>query len=446
MRWPAMLALAGALLGAVIGAHGSTRGNAFAVEPTMFRADARHGGLYQATGVPVLHGVKWKFRTAGAIVSTPAVSGGTVYFGSSDHNLYAVDVTSGALRWKFPTHGRISSSPAIAAGRVYFGSYDSAFYAVDAASGTLAWKFATGGERRFSAKHLHGAEPAAEVMPDPFDVFLSSPVVAGDTVFFGSGDGNVYALEAASGALRWRFHTGNVVHASPAVADATVYVGSWDSYFYALDAATGKERWRFKTGEDPRINNQIGIQSSAVVADGVVYFGCRDSHLYAVDAASGARRWAFSTGDSWVISSPAVRDGRVYFATSDSGLVQALDARDGHALFSLDFKHWPFFSSPTLAGDFLYIGSHAGKVLAIDLKGRKLAWEFATDGARQNGGTYTRPDGTPNYPAAASDSFYDQLIIGFDRMMSVGAVLSTPVIDGDTLYVGSWDGQLYAIG
>jgi eukaryotic-like serine/threonine-protein kinase len=446
MRWPATLALAGALVGTVVGAHGSARGSAFAAEPTMFRADARHGGLYQAAGVPVLHGVKWKFRTGGAIISSPAVSGGTVYFGSSDHNLYAVDVAAGALRWKFPTHGRITSSPALAAGRIYFGSYDSTFYALDAASGTLAWKFTTGGERRFSGQHLHGAEPAAEVMPDPFDVFLSSPVVAGDTVFFGSGDGNVYALATTSGALRWKFHTGNVVHASPAVADGTLYVGSWDSYFYALDAATGRERWRFKTGEDPKISNQIGIQSSAVVADGVVYFGCRDSHLYAVDAASGARRWAFSTGDSWVISSPAVRDGRVYFATSDSGLVQALDARDGHALFSLDFKHWPFFSSPTLAGDFLYIGSHAGKVLAIDLKGRKLAWEFATDGARQNGAAYTRADGTPNYQAAAADSFYDQLIIGFDRMMSVGAVLSTPVIDGDTLYVGSWDGELYAIG
>ncbi len=252
-------------------------------------------------------------------------------------------------------------------------------------------------------------------------------------VYFGSGDGNVYALAADSGALRWTFHTGNVVHASPAVAAGMVYVGSWDTYFYALDAASGTLRWRFKTGEDADISNQVGIQSSAVVAGGVVYFGCRDSHLYALDAASGARRWAFSTGDSSVISSPAVRDGVVYFATSDSGLVQALDAGSGRALFALDFKHWPFFSSPTLAGDFLYIGSHSGKVLAIDLKRRQLAWAFQTDG-------------TPDYRAAVSDSFYDQLVIGVDRMMSVGAVLSTPVIAGDTLYVGSWDGQLYAIG
>ena len=89
-----------------------------------------------------------------------------------------------------------------------------------------------------------------------------------------------------------------------------------------------------------------------------------------------------------MISSPAVRDGTVYFATSDSGLVQA----------------------------------------------------------QRNGPTYTNADGTPNYRAAARDSFYDQLVIAHDRPMSVSAVLSTPVVDGDTIYFGSWDGQLYAIG
>jgi len=349
------------------------------------------------------------------------------------------------LRWKFATHGRVSSSPAVAAGRVYVGSFDGTFYALDAANGTLAWEFATEGERRFSARHLHGAEPAAEVMPDPFDVFLSSPALADGVVYFGSGDGNVYALDAASGALRWKFHTSNVVHASPAIAAGTLYAGSWDGYFYALDAATGKQRWRFKTGEDPVIHNQEGIQSSAVVADGMVYFGCRDSNLYALDAASGARRWSFSNKGSWVISSPAVRDGRVYFATSDSGLLHALDAKTGAAVFSLDFNHWPFFSSPTLAGDYLYIGSHQGKLVAIDLKTRQLAWTFQTDGAQKNGPTYTKADGTPNYAAAVSDSFYDQMVIGVDRMMSVGAVLSTPVIDADTVFFGSWDGQLYAL-
>jgi eukaryotic-like serine/threonine-protein kinase len=438
MRWPVSTLAAGALAAALsVG---------LAAEPAMFRADARHGGVYDGAGVAVLHGVKWSFRTGAAVLSTPVVASGTVYFGSSDHSLYALAAVTGALRWKFATGGRVTSSPAIAAGRVYFGSFDSNLYALDASSGALVWKFTSAGERRFSGRHLHGAEPAAEVMPDPFDVFLSSPVIAAGRVFFGSGDGNVYALDAATGALRWKFHTGNVVHASPAIAAGTLYVGSWDSYFYALDAASGKERWRFKTGEDPNINNQVGIQSSAVVADGVVYFGCRDAHLYALDAVSGAQRWAFSTGNSWVISSPAVRDGKVYFATSDSALVQALDAGTGTPVFTLAFNHWPFFSSPSLAGNFLYIGSEQGKLLAIDLTAQRLAWAFQTEDSKKNGPTYTNTDGTPNYRAAQSDSFYDQLVIAYDRLMSVGAVLSTPVVDGDTVYFGSWDGQLYAIG
>ena len=130
-------------------------------------------------------------------------------------------------------------------------------------------------------------------MPDPFDCYLSSPVVWNGAVYFGSGDGNVYAVDAGSGALKWKFKTGDVVHASPAIADGKVYIGSWDSYFYALDAATGKEVWRFKTGEDPDIHNQVGIQSSAAVVDGVVYFGCRDSHLYALDAKTGEKKWAY---------------------------------------------------------------------------------------------------------------------------------------------------------
>jgi len=434
MRWPAAALILPLL------------GSALAAEPAMFRADAQHSGVYPGGGVPVLHGVKWKFRTAGFVLSTPVVADGTVYFGSSDHSFYALDAQSGALKWKFATHGRVTSSAAVGGGRVYFGSYDSSFYALDAASGTLAWKFATQGERRFSARHLHGAEPAAEVMPDPFDVYLSSPALAGGAVYFGSGDGNVYALDAQSGALRWKFPTGNVVHASPAVANGTVYVGSWDSYFYALDAANGRQRWRFKTGEDPATNNQVGIQSSAAVADALVYFGCRDSHLSALDAKSGEQRWAYPTKGSWVIASPAVQDGVVYFATSDSSLLLAADARSGAPLFSQSFSHWPFFSSPALAGGLLYIGSHTGKVLALDLKTHKVAWTFATDGAHNNGARWTKADGSPDYEAAFSDFFYDDMVAGTVRLLEVGSVLGSPVIDGDTLYFGSSDGQLYAIG
>jgi len=244
-------------------------------ESAMFRGDPQHTGVYEGAGVAKLTGVKWSFHTNGAVISSPAVVGGAVYFGSTDHNLCAVDAASGKLEWKFKTQSRVTSSPAVANGMIYFESYDGNLYVLDATSGKEKWRFRTGGERRYAGKHLHGFQPATETMPDIFDVYLSSPAVVAGTVYFGSGDGNVYALEAQGGKL---FATGDVVHASPAVSDGMVFVGSWDSYFYALDASTGKQKWRFKTGDDPEIHNQVGIQSSAAVSDGMVDFGCRDSN------------------------------------------------------------------------------------------------------------------------------------------------------------------------
>lgn len=416
-----------------------------AAQDAMFRGNPQHTGVYPGPAVPRFTKIKWQFHTNGQVLSSPAIAGGTLYVGSSDHNLYALDAATGAFRWKFKTDGRITSSPAVSAGVVYFGSFDSTFYAVDAATGQLKWKFKTTGERRFAATHLHGAEPAAETMPDPFDFYLSSPVVSSGSVYFGSGDTNLYALDAATGNLKWKHKTGDVVHASPAISDGTLFVGSWDSYFYALDTASGKEKWRFKTGEDPDIHNQVGIQSSAAVADDVVYFGSRDSKFYALDATTGKQLWFFPNKGSWVIGSPAVRDGKVYFATSDSGLIHAVDSKSGAALFSLENRHWPMFSSPAISGDALYIGSHEGKLLAVDLKTQTFMWTFQTDGSKQNGSSYNKPDGTPNYEAAFSDFFYDDMVIGTQKMMSFGAVLSSPVIVNATIYIASTDGNIYAL-
>jgi outer membrane protein assembly factor BamB len=411
----------------------------------MFRGSPAHTGAYSAAGTTTFHKVKWQFHTRAQVLSSPAVSGNTVYFGSNDHRLYAVDLGTGEKKWEFKTEGRVSSSPAVSNGLVYFLSYDSNFYAVDAALGTLKWKFKTEGERRFVAKHLHGVEPASEPVPDPFDFYLSSPVVADGTVFFGSGDSNVYALDSTSGALKWKFKTGDVVHASPAFAEGTVFVGSWDTYFYALDAATGKEKWRFKTGEDHQIHNQTGLQASPAIAGGIVYFGCRDSKFYALQAKTGTQLWAYSNKGSWVINSAAVKDGKVYFATSDTGLLRALDATSGAELFTLDFNHWPMFSSPAIAGNLMYLGSHQGRLLAIDLTAQKLAWYFETDAARKNGPELTNEKGAPKYEAAFADNFYDDLVIGLEKMLSVGAVLSSPTVAGDTILFGSTDGNLYAV-
>src|SRR6185312_2262058 len=127
---------------------------AFTQNSAMFRGDLAHTGVYKAQGIPRFSQVKWKFHTDGQVISSPAVANGMAFVGSTDGNLYAVDLASGTQKWKLFTGVRVTSSPAVENGVVYFGSYSGRFYAVDAATGTLKWKFQTEGEKRFAGKHL----------------------------------------------------------------------------------------------------------------------------------------------------------------------------------------------------------------------------------------------------------------------------------------------------
>jgi outer membrane protein assembly factor BamB len=293
---------------------------------------------------------------------------------------------------------------------------------------------------------LHHLEPAAETMPDPWDFYLSSPAVRNGAVYFGSSDGNVYSLDAASGALKWKFHTGDVVHSSPAIADGVLYIGSWDTYLYALDETSGNEKWRFKTGEDPDIHNHVGIQASPAVADGIVFFGSRDSFAYAVDAATGKQLWKFSTNGSWVNNSMVVHDGKAYFGTSIPGFMHAVEAKTGKVVFDLP-TGTPVFASMALAGDTLYLGNLGGKLTAIDLKTQKPAWVFETEGAKQNGPALTNADGTIKFEVVFSSPnlFYDDMVIAVHKLFTMGTILSSPVVVGNSVYFGSTDGNLYAL-
>jgi len=410
----------------------------------MFRGNLTHTGVYAGNGVQKLNGIKWKFQTGGRVISSPAVANGMAYVGSTDKNLYAVDLESGAQKWKFTTESSVVSSPAVNGNSVYFGSYDGLFYAVDAATGKLQWKFETAGEKRYAGKHLHQLQLKGEIMPDPWDFFLSSPAVWNGAVYFGSGDGNIYALDAASGNLKWKFHTGDVVHSSPAIADGTLYIGSWDGYLYALNASTGEKKWAFKTGDDPDFHNHVGIQSSPLVADGTVYFGCRDSNVYALDAASGKQKWVYSTRGSWVNNSPALYDGKLYFGWSLPGRWEAVDAKTGDRLASVDTKV-PIFSSLAISHGLLYAGTFDGKLTAFDVKSQKPLWEFQTDASRQHLEALTNQDGTFNWGVIVPEGFYDDMVTGMSKRFTSGTILSSPVVVNNTVYFGSTDGNLYAL-
>jgi eukaryotic-like serine/threonine-protein kinase len=411
---------------------------------SMFRGDPAHSGTSASQAPRQFHRVKWKFPTGDRIISSPVWQDKVLYFGGDDGNIYAVDSESGRQIWKRITGGPAPCTPAVANGTVYAGSYDGKFYALNAQTGAIKWKFATEGERRFEAKGIHGLQPRNQTIADQYDVFLSSPVVVGGAVYVGSGDGNLYALDATSGELKWKFKTGDVVHASPAYADGALYFGSWDSFFYAVDAATGKEKWRFHGGEDPLIHNQVGFQSSAAVVDGVVYVGCRDSNLYALEAATGQEKWRFNNEMSWVITSPAVTQGKVFFATSDSSLFHVVDAATGKSVLRQQDKAY-MFSSPSVVGDVVLIGVLNGTLEARDLKSGEVLWDFQTEAAKQNRGWVLTSERKFNGPMLYYSNWREAPMVATDHQFGIGAIFSTPLVMNGTVFFGSTDGNLYAI-
>ena len=413
---------------------------------TMFHANPAHTGVYDSPGPKQLGGVKWAFKTAGPIVASPAIADGIIYIGSLDGYLYAIDQETGKEKWKYKSRMPIASSPAVSGGLVYFVSSAGALGAVDAATGKIRWVLPTEYERKFEAKNLHGLQSEEQTIPDAWDVFMSSPTVANGKVYFGSGDGNVYAADAQTGVLQWKFATKDVVHASPTVANNTVYIGSWDSFLYAIDAESGQQKWSFQAGEDPKIHNQVGFQSSAAVVDGVVYVGCRDAHVYAIDAATGRKKWDYPTSKSWVNGTPAVRDGMVYVGTSDSSRFMALDAKTGRLRFNFDAKSY-VFSSAALAGELAYVGSHNGRLYAIDARSGKLAWDFQTDAAKADPFKILNPDGSLNQEVLYAPVFndFEDMYVSFFKFASIGSIMSSPVVDKGVVYFGSRDGNLYAL-
>src|SRR6201996_8851869 len=147
----------------------------------IFRGTAAHRGAY-VSSAPSLRTVRWRFHAGTKIFASPVIAGGVVYVGSLGGRLDALRAAGGTRLWSFRTKSAIASSAAVWNGIVVVPSIDGNVYGVDAASGRERWRFATRGERRFTAPGIHGIPPRTELMPDPFDVFTSSPAIADGTV------------------------------------------------------------------------------------------------------------------------------------------------------------------------------------------------------------------------------------------------------------------------
>ena len=303
----------------------------------------------------------WKFTTGGPVYSSPALGAdGTVYFGSSDSNVYAL-YPNGSNRWWFATGGPVVSSPALGSDEtVYVGSLDGKLYALDA-YGRKQAEFATG------------------------DGIYSSPAIGVDgTVYVASKDQKVYALSPDLARTRWQFLTGGEIRSSPIVdIDGAVYVGARDKYFYAINP-DGTLRWRFLAA------NWVD-GSAAIGARGTIYFGSVEGRVYALNP-DGTKQWDFATAGG-VYSTPAVGlDGAVY-AASYGRVLYALNS-DGSKRWESALDGPVANSAVALARDgTIYVGAGDGKLYSFRADGSRQ-WAFATRAAITASAPAIGPDGT----------------------------------------------------
>lgn len=326
-----------------------------------FGPDSANTSNIETSGPKSKVTLDWDFNTENAVKSAPVIADGTLYVGDvsltdEQSYVYAVDTQSGNALWRYES-GDINPSPAIDGNSLVIGEtfgspgegYSGAITSLDRSSGTVNWQLKTN------------------------DAIFSSPTIVNGTVFVGSHDNNLYAIELNTGNEKWRFETHSDVVTSPTVTDGVAYIASGrkDGHVYAIDTDTGEEKWRFKTGEYEDFNSmdEGGVFNAIPAVGDVVYAGSSDGRLYALDAESGTEKWNFKA-EGLVDSSPAVADGTVFFSSSDDYLY-ALNAEDGSIVWQVEI---PTSSDarPIIADETLYIG--AGILRAFDTDTGEEVW------------------------------------------------------------------------
>ncbi len=241
---------------------------------------------------------RWRYapdeEEATTFYAPPAVDTekGTLYAGSYDGHIVALDADSGTITWQRQvSSGRVIGGPALAGELLIVPATDRQLHAIRTTNGMEVWSFAS--DRPF----------------------WSTPLVEGDRVYLAALDHHLYALNTESGELLWERDLSGALADRPVSFNGALLVGSFSEELNAVDEESGRVEWSVAT-ED-------WVWGNPAVGDGTAYFGDVSGEFFAVDEQGGIR-WQLSL-ESAVAASPAYRDGRLYFVTEGGGVF----AREG---------------------------------------------------------------------------------------------------------------------
>ena len=260
----------------------------------------------------------WKFG-GNALLEFPAtIWGNNLYLLDDGATVKRINITTGKQIWKRHMGtckgcGLSASSPAldVAHKELFVSVLSLTGSTIGAVGGELAAVSMRSGKTLWTFPVASGTE--------------SSPMVVGNSVYFGDQGGTEYSLNIKTGHENWSFGTDGSIKAGAAYHDGDLFFGTYGGSFYAVNAKTGQQAWSASPGGE--------FYSTPAIGYGHVYVGNNDDDAYAFDLSSGAIAWSTGLG-GYGYSGPAVADTpglgpTVYIGSYDGGGLHALDAQTG---------------------------------------------------------------------------------------------------------------------
>lgn len=314
----------------------------------LHRGDATQTGV-SAEKLPQKLDVRWEFKAKNSVEGAAVIVDGVVYVGSSDKNLYALDLKTGAERWKTPL-GIITASPGVNGDRVYIGDADGKFYCLDRTNGKVLWTF-------------DDMEQTGQI--------TAAPNFDGDNVLIPTHNSTLYCLDK-NGKKIWDFRIEGPIYGGVAVTDGKTFLAGCDSLMHVLDVKTGKELGSVD------LKGQSGAASA--VLDGHLYVGTMSNQVLSINLKNLRIDWEFeSPKRKQPFYGSAAVDNELVVIGSRDNKVWAIDRKTGK-------RKWDFLTdnkvdgSAVIVGDRIFVGSYDKKLYVLDRKGQKVS-EFELDGA-----------------------------------------------------------------